>query len=68
MIKAARNTKFLKRISGIVLALAVVFSAPGLLAQTVTGTITGVITDPSGAVVGGANVIAHNTDTAWTQK
>ena len=68
MIKAARNTKFLKRISGIVLALAVVFSAPGLLAQTVTGTITGVITDPSGAVVGGANVTAHNTDTGVDSK
>ncbi|WP_353067450.1 TonB-dependent receptor [Tunturibacter psychrotolerans] len=63
MNKATRSTKFLKRISGIVIALAALFFTSGLLAQTVTGTITGVITDPSGAVVGGASVVAHNTDT-----
>ena len=32
-------------------------------AQTVTGTITGVVTDLSGAVVPGAHVVAVNTDT-----
>src|SRR5271156_650691 len=64
MNKAARNTKFLKRISGIVIALAALFCAPGLLAQTVTGTITGNVTDASGAVVSGAKVVAHNTNTS----
>src|SRR5581483_11730507 len=34
------------------------------LAQTVTGSITGLITDPSGAVVSGATVTAENTATA----
>jgi hypothetical protein len=32
-------------------------------AQTVTGAITGTVTDPSGAVVAGAHVVAHNQDT-----
>ncbi len=32
-------------------------------AQTVTGAITGEVTDPSGAVVAGAQVVAHNLDT-----
>jgi hypothetical protein len=63
MIKAAQNMKFLKRISGIVFALAALFCTQALVAQTVTGTITGVVTDPSGAVVAGASVLAHNTDT-----
>jgi len=34
------------------------------LGQTVTGAITGQVTDPSGAVVVGANVTAENTATA----
>src|ERR1700752_76009 len=33
------------------------------LAQTVTGSITGVVTDPSGAVVAGAKVTAENVAT-----
>src|SRR5579863_1902942 len=32
--------------------------------QTVTGSITGQVTDPSGALVSGATVIAENTATA----
>src|SRR5271170_1110628 len=64
MMKAARNTKFLKRISGVVIALATLVFTPGLLAQTVTGTITGNVTDASGAVVSGAKVVAHNTNTS----
>jgi hypothetical protein len=63
MIKAAQKVKFLKGISGIVFALAALFCTQALVAQTVTGTITGVVTDPSGAVVAGASVLAHNTDT-----
>jgi hypothetical protein len=41
-------------------ALACVTAARG---QNVTGTITGEVTDPSGAVVLGATVVAHNLDT-----
>ncbi len=33
------------------------------MAQNVTGSITGVVTDPSDAVVSGAQVVAHNLDT-----
>ena len=33
------------------------------LAQTVTASITGMVTDPSGAVIPGASVTAHNLDT-----
>ena len=36
---------------------------PSALAQTVTGSVTGEVTDPSGAVVPGAHVTAENTDT-----
>ncbi len=38
-------------------------SASLCLAQTVTASITGVVTDPSGAVIAGATVVAHNIDT-----
>jgi hypothetical protein len=34
------------------------------LAQKVSGSITGVVTDPSGAVISGATVVATNVDTA----
>ncbi|MGA7521108.1 MAG: TonB-dependent receptor [Acidobacteriaceae bacterium] len=36
---------------------------PTCIAQTVTGSITGEVTDSSGAVVAGAHVTAHNVDT-----
>ena len=36
---------------------------PVATGQTVTGSITGEITDPSGAVVSGAQVVAHNLAT-----
>ena len=38
-------------------------AAPAV-AQTVTGAVTGNVTDPSGAVIPGAKVVAHNLDTA----
>ena len=52
----------LRYLTGICLAgLLCVSSAFG---QTVTGSITGEVTDPSGAVVVGANVTAENVATA----
>jgi hypothetical protein len=36
---------------------------PAAIAQTVTGSVTGEVTDPSGAVITGARVSAHNIDT-----
>ncbi len=55
------RTNFLRLLFGCALLLLVnVFSAP---AQTVTGSITGEVADPSGAVIPGARVVAHNLDT-----
>jgi hypothetical protein len=63
MMKTARNMKLLKHLSGIVIAMAALLCAPSLLAQTVTGNITGIVTDSSGAIVAGATVTARNQDT-----
>jgi Carboxypeptidase regulatory-like domain len=63
MMKTAPNMKLLKRLSGIVIAMAALFCTPAMHAQTVTGNITGNVTDASGAVVPGAKVVAHNPDT-----
>jgi len=47
----------------LVLALSFFTSAGSLWAQTDRGTITGAVTDPSGAVIVGATVTATNTAT-----
>ena len=44
-------------------ALALLACIPAAIAQTVTGSITGAVTDPSGAVIPGAHVAARNLDT-----
>jgi hypothetical protein len=44
--------------------LLVVASGTTLVAQTVTGSITGLVTDPSGAVIANATVTAENTATS----
>jgi hypothetical protein len=44
-------------------ALTLVVYIPIALGQTVTGSITGEVTDPSGAVIPNATVVAHNLDT-----
>ncbi|HTJ29881.1 MAG TPA: carboxypeptidase regulatory-like domain-containing protein [Acidobacteriaceae bacterium] len=55
----------MKRWMQAVLALVAVLGLclPVTHAQTVTGAVTGTVTDPSGAVVAGAKVTAHNLDT-----
>jgi hypothetical protein len=55
------NTNFLRLVLGSVLTMTVGVSIA--LGQTVTGSITGVVTDPSGAFISGAHVTAHNLDT-----
>jgi hypothetical protein len=42
---------------------AILLAVPGLLAQTVTGTIAGTVTDSGGAAVVGAHVTAHDEET-----
>ncbi len=42
---------------------AVILCGSTALAQTVTGAVTGNVTDPSGAVIPGAKVVVHNVDT-----
>src|SRR5579863_10255399 len=45
------------------LAIGLFACIPVTTAQTVTGSVTGEVTDPSGAVISGASVVAHNLDT-----
>ncbi|WP_420239588.1 carboxypeptidase regulatory-like domain-containing protein [Telmatobacter bradus] len=62
-IKKCHSANF-GTLAGTVLTLAafLLFSAVGLLAQTDTGVITGTVTDPTGAVIGGAQITATNTE------
>jgi hypothetical protein len=50
----------------IALAVALVLIVPATFAQAITGTISGVIKDPNGAVIPGAKVIARNAGTNAT--
>jgi Carboxypeptidase regulatory-like domain len=52
----------MKRLCLSIIPLLLLFTLSGV-AQTVTGSIRGIITDPSGAIVPNANVIATNTQT-----
>lgn len=56
------RNEILKCLAGCLLAMLVLLSPAW--GQTVTGSITGQVTDPSGAVVPGAKVTAENTATA----
>ena len=63
---AVRNPRRTLRIAAMLAALFLAAILPGshaLLAQTITGSILGTVTDPSGAVVSGAKVSANNTAT-----
>ncbi len=55
------KTNFPRLIFGCTLVMLLCISIA--IGQTVTGSITGEVTDPSGAVVPGAQVTAHNLDT-----
>jgi hypothetical protein len=52
---------FLRGLAGC--TIAIFLAAPAIQAQTVTGAITGSVTDTSGAVIANAHVVAHNIDT-----
>ena len=55
------KTNFLRTIFGIVFVLLMCVSVTQ--AQSVTGAVTGTVTDPSDAAVVGAHVVVHNLDT-----
>ncbi len=55
------RTRFFHYLAGCMLAVSI--GIPATLAQTVTGSITGEVTDPTGAVVPNAKVTAENVDT-----
>jgi hypothetical protein len=57
-----RALRFPALLAGFILAVMLVCSH-SLHAQTITGSILGTVTDPSGAVVSGAKVNATNTST-----
>lgn len=50
-------------LSEALLRCALILCVPAALGQTVTGSIAGEITDPNGAVLPGATVVAHDLDT-----
>ena len=50
------------------LALALFLGGAAATAQTVTGSVRGTVTDPSGAVVAGATVTVTNTGTGVTNQ
>jgi hypothetical protein len=62
-MKTSINTKLLKHLSGIAIAMTALCCTPALLAQSVSGSISGEVTDSSGAVIVGAHVIAENAGT-----
>jgi Carboxypeptidase regulatory-like domain/TonB dependent receptor len=55
------------KIIKLLVCLAALWLAPNLLAQQITGSIRGTVTDPSGAVVGGASVSARQTETGLSR-
>src|SRR5271163_1918480 len=57
----AMRRNFRNKLAGCMFSMGLCISVA--MAQSVTGSITGEVTDPSGAVVPGAQVVAHNLDT-----
>lgn len=62
-----RTTKSLNRILSLLIALALLNAIPAAWSQEVTANIVGTITDPSGAPIKGAEVVATDTErgTVW---
>src|SRR5471032_3522588 len=55
------------KIIKLLVCLTAVWVAPNLLAQQITGSIRGTVSDPSGAVVEGATVTARQTETGLSR-
>ena len=54
---------FLRRLLMAVFVIAATFGEQGASAQVLYGSLVGTVTDPNGAVVPGASVLATNQDT-----
>ena len=52
----------------LILAALTTLLVPAAPAQEITATITGTVTDQTGAVLPGATVTARNTGTGWTKE
>src|SRR5258708_14166813 len=59
---------FMRRFHRIAIVLFLFTSLTRLGAQTTTGSIVGTVSDPSGAVIAGANITVTNIDTAIAVK
>ena len=62
LLESASFTRFASLLAGFVLLVALV-ATQNLSAQGITGTVTGTVTDPSGAVIAGATVTVRATAT-----
>src|SRR5947209_10540331 len=61
------SNKLIRRFGLALMLCAIAISVPIARAQVLYGTLTGTVTDPSGAVVVGANVSAVGTQTGVSQ-
>ena len=61
-----RNSDSVITRGAVLMLLAVLFAASTAFGQEITGAITGVVTDPTGAVLVGANVTAKDADRGTT--
>ncbi len=58
----------MRRLQVLLVLLCLVTSLAPLSAQTTSGAIVGTVTDPSGAVIGGASITVTNVDTGISVK
>ena len=56
------TSNFFRLLPGVFLAIAMYISVPALMAQTETGTISGLVTDPSGAAVAKAEITLQSAE------
>ncbi len=62
LLESAKFTRFATLLAGFMLLIALAATS-NLSAQGITGSITGTVSDPSGAVIAGANVTIRQTST-----
>lgn len=68
MVKARRKVSVPVLLLGAVSLLLILCTAPSATAQVLYGSLTGTVTDPSGAAIPKASVVAHNVQTGVSRK